>query len=154
MIKPFFTKSALRQFLTYVAMGGAATGVDWLSFYSFNMLLGLSYLSAVILSFSLGAVTNYFLNKFITFKDKTRQIVAQMGVYAFICVLSLLCSIGLMYALVEWAKLWPMLARIITTGIMLLLNFLVHKFVTYNQRTYMRLLNRSHKEEKRFDGGK
>ena len=136
---PFFTRSTFWQFSIYVLMGGMATSVDWLSFYFLNILWGLSYLLAVTLSFSLGAVTNYLLNKFITFKDKTRQIIAQIGVYSFICALSLLCSIGLMYALVEWVKLWPMLARILTTGIMLLINFLMHKFITYNQQVYLRM---------------
>jgi putative flippase GtrA len=130
-----------RQFTLYVVMGGTATGVDWLSFYFLNVIGGLSYLWAVVLSFSLGAVINYLLNKFITFKDQTRQIIAQIGVYCFICALSLLGSIFLMYVLVEWIRLWSMMARVVTSGIMLVLNFLVHKFITYNQQIYARLPN-------------
>ncbi len=117
-------------------MGGTATGIDWLSFYSLNVLGGFPYLLAVMLSFSLGAMINYLLNKFITFKDQTQQIIAQIGVYSLICALALLCSVVLMAVLVEWGKLWPMPARIITTGIMLVLNFLAHKFVTFNQQVY------------------
>jgi putative flippase GtrA len=131
----------VRQFTLYVLMGGMATGVDWLSFYSLNIIGGVSYLVAVILSFSLGAMINYLLNRFITFKDQTRQIIAQIGVYSFICVLSLLGSIILMYVLVEQVRLWPMAARMVTSGIMLVLNFLVHKFITYNQQIYARFTN-------------
>jgi putative flippase GtrA len=127
-----------RQFAIYVVMGGTATGADWLSFYSLNVLGGFSYLFAVVLSFSLGAMINYLLNKFITFKDQTPQIIAQIGVYSLICAIALLCSVLLMFVLIEWVKLWPMPARIVTTGIMLILNFLFHKFITYNQRFYAR----------------
>jgi len=137
-MKLFLNQSMVRQFAVYVVMGGTATGVDWLAFYALNVLGGFSYLFAVILSFSLGAMINFLLNKFITFKDQTPQIIAQIGVYSLICVIALLCSVLLMFVLVEWAKLWPMLARIVTTGIMLILNFLFHKFITYNQRFYAR----------------
>jgi putative flippase GtrA len=127
----------LLQFILYTAMGGLATGVDWFSFYLLNPVSGISYIPAVTVSFILGAITNYFLNKYLTFKDRTRQIVAQIGIYSVLCGFSLMCSIGLMYALVEWMKFWPMLARIFTTGIMLLLNFFMHKFITYNAQVYL-----------------
>ena len=135
----FLEKSTRRQFAFFVVMGGTATGVDWLSFYSLNVLGGFSYLFAVILSFSLGAIVNYLLNKFITFKDQTRQIITQIGVFSLICLVSLICSVLLMYALIEWVRLRPMLARIVTTGIMLFFNFIVHKSITFNQQTYRRL---------------
>jgi putative flippase GtrA len=122
-------------------MGGTATGADWLLFYFLNIIGGLSYMLAVILSFSLGALINYLLNKFITFRDQTRQIMTQIGVYGFICILSLLGSILLLYVLVEWVGLWSMTARMITTGIMLILNFLGHKFITFNQHAYTRFTN-------------
>ena len=137
-MKILFNQSTCRQFAVYTVMGGTATAVDWLSFYFLNIMGGFSYLFAVILSFSLGALINYLLNKFITFKDQTRQIIAQIGVYGFICALSLLGSIILMYVLVEWVRLWSMVARMVTSGIMLVLNFLVHKFITYNQQIYAR----------------
>jgi len=137
-MKLFLNQSMGRQFAIYVVMGGTATAVDWLSFYALNVLGGFSYLFAVMLSFSLGAMINFLLNKFITFKDQTPQIIAQIGVYSLICVIALLCSVLLMLVLIEWAKLRPMPARIVTTGIMLMLNFLVHKFITYNQQFYAR----------------
>jgi putative flippase GtrA len=136
-MKLLFNKSTFRQFAIYVVIGGTATGVDWLFFYFLNVRGGFSYLSAVVLSFSLGAMINYLLNKFITFKDQTRQIIAQIGLYGLICAIALVCSVLLMFVLVEWAKLWPMLARVVASGIMLLFNFLAHKYITYNQQVYL-----------------
>jgi putative flippase GtrA len=141
IVNLFVNKSMGRQFTLYVVMGGTATGVDWLSFYLLNVIGGLSYLWAVILSFFLGAMVNYLLNKFITFKDQTRQLMAQIGVYSFICALSLLVSIILMYVLVEGVRLWSMTARMVTTGIMLVLNFMVHRFITFNPQVYRRFTN-------------
>jgi putative flippase GtrA len=137
-MKLFLNKSMCRQFAFFVVMGGTATVVDWLSFYLLNVRGGFSYPLAVILSFSSGAMTNYLLNKFITFKDQTRQIITQIGVYSLICSVSLSCSVMLMYVLVEGVRQRPMPARIVTTGIMLFFNFFVHKSITFNQQTYRR----------------
>jgi putative flippase GtrA len=133
----------IRQLLVYILMGGTATGIDWLAFYTLNVVGDVSYLWAVTSSFTLGACCNYLLNKFITFRDQTRQILLQLGVYGVICVFSLMGSIFLMLVLVGWGGLWPMTARIITTGVMLALNFLFHKFFTYNPQLYDRLSNLS-----------
>lgn len=138
-MKPWVTPIVLRQFILYIVMGGTATGIDWLSFYGLNVMLKIPYLSAITVSFTLGCVTNFSLNKYLNFKDKTRQIWAQVAVYGLVSGFSLLCTAALMYVLVEWARLWPMFARILTTGIMVLINFSMHKFVTYNQRIYARL---------------
>ncbi len=123
----------------YLAMGGAATGLDWFSFYLLTANLGAGYLPAVSVSFTLGAALNYVLNKFLTFRDRTEQIFAQVGIYTLLCAFSLILSAGWMYLLVEKLNLSPMAARMVTTGIMLLVNFTLHKFLTYNSQLYLRL---------------
>jgi putative flippase GtrA len=45
-------------------------------------------------------------------------------------------SVILMTVEVELFKLAPMPARILTTGIMLFANYLMHKFMTFNPRLY------------------
>ena len=136
-------RALLRQFAVYTLVGAIATGVDWGSFYCFLTLLGLDYRIAVSLSFLLGATANYTLNRWITFQDKTRQIVAQVGVYTAVSLASLVMSVALMTAEVELLKMAPMPARILTTGIMLFANYLMHKFMTFNPRLYRGLGRRA-----------
>lgn len=128
----------LRQFFVYAAVGAVATAVDWGSFYACIHPLGIHYALAVVVSFLLGATTNYTLNRWITFRDRTRAIAAQVTVYAAVSLVSLLMSVGLMALGVEVVHLSPMGARIVTTGVMLLANFVMHKAMTFNPALYRR----------------
>jgi putative flippase GtrA len=120
-------------------MGGLATVVDWGMFALLNLRLGVDYRLSVATSFAMGVTTNYLLNKFLTFKDSTRQVGAQIAAYLLVCAISLLSSIGLMYLLVDLLRLFPMWARVLTTGLMLVANFFLNKHITFNQRVYGRL---------------
>ena len=135
-IAKLLSPQLIRQFLFYTVVGAVATAVDWGSFYGLNQVWGIDYKIAVSISFTLGATTNYILNKFLTFRDKTRQIAAQLGVYIGISLLSLVMSVGLMYLQVDIISVPPMAARIITTGVMLFANFFMHKFITFNRMLY------------------
>jgi len=126
----------VRQFVFYTGVGAVATGVDWGTFYIVNTWLGTDHKIAVTISFTLGATTNYTLNKILTFKDKTRQIVTQLGVYISISLLSLFFSVALMYLLVDVCGMHPMPGRMLTTLIMLFANFFMHKLVTFNKAIY------------------
>lgn len=131
-----------KQFLFYAFVGGIATFVDWGSFYLSNKILLLPYYVAVLISFTLGATTNYLLNKTITFKDKTKQVGAQLGIYITVSLLSLAITMGFMFVLVNIVKIDALPARILTTGIMLMGNFVMHKFLTFNKELYERLFNK------------
>jgi putative flippase GtrA len=136
-------QSLVSQFFIYAGVGATSTALDWAFFYVLNRLLGVSYLPAMAASFTLGAVSNYVLNKSFTFRDRTRQIIAQLGVYSAVCLFSLLCSGAMMYLLVERQSVPPMPARVLTTGLMLVVNFLMNKFLTYNAAIYRAVKTRS-----------
>ena len=126
-----------RQFIFYVFVGAIATVIDWGTFFGVNSFFKIDYRIAVGISFTLGATANYILNKIVTFRDKTKQIVTQVGIYIAVTVFSLFCSVILMHIQVEIFEITPMTARVITTGIMLFANFLMHKFITFNQKIYL-----------------
>jgi putative flippase GtrA len=132
-------RAIVRQFVGYAVAGGVATAVDWGSFYGFNTVLGFDYRLSVALSFTLGAITNYSINKTVIFKDHTRTIGTQIAIYIAVSLVSLACSVALMYIQVENIGLPPLIARVMTTGVMLVVNFIMHKFITFNQKVYQRL---------------
>ncbi len=132
----FFKPGVYRQAIFYTFVGAIATMVDWSSFYILNLLCKVDYKIAVSISFTVGSVVNYILNKKITFGDQTKQIAAQLSVFAILATISLLMSVVLMFVQVKLLGMLPMLARIVTTGIMLAVNFLMHKFITFNPQIY------------------
>jgi putative flippase GtrA len=131
------------QFFSYAFSGGIATLVDWSSFFLLSARAGYDYRIAVSISFTIGSLTNYLLNRLITFKDRTSTIALQLGIFAAICIISLFLSQLLMLVFIEAVELDPMMARILTTFNMLAINFVMHKFLTYNTNLYILIFNRS-----------
>jgi len=131
-----FKSGMFKQAIFYTFVGAIATAVDWSSFYILNLLCNVDYKVAVSVSFTLGSAVNYILNKKITFNDRTKQIAAQLSIFAIIGVISLLMSVFIMFVQVKLMGMLPMPARIVTTGIMLTVNFLMHKYITFNQKIY------------------
>ena len=131
-----FKLEVFKQVIFYTFVGAIATVVDWGSFYVLNLLCKVDYKIAVSISFTVGSAVNYILNKKITFNDRTKRIAAQLSVFAILAAISLLMSVFLMFVQVKLLGMLPMLARIVTTGIMLAVNFLMHKFITFNRKIY------------------
>jgi len=129
----------LRQFLVYTLVGAVATVVDWSVFYLMHDVASQHYRLSVTVSFILGSATNYTMNRWLTFQDKNRAYALQISVFTAVSLLSLLISIGIMTFMVELVLLQPMLARVLTTGTMLVANFTMHRSVTFNNVIYRRI---------------
>ena len=120
-----FKPGVFKQAVFYTFVGAIATAVDHGSFYVLNLLCTIDYKIAVSMSFTIGSVVNYILNKQITFNDRTKQIVTQLSVFTVLGIISLLMSVFLMFIQVKLMGMLAMPARIITTGIMLTVNFMM-----------------------------
>jgi len=124
------------EFLRYVIAGGFATIVDWATYYCMAIVFSFHYQFALIVAFSMGSAANYAANKFFTFKCKSKKIVGQVSVHFTISICSLIMSMGIMYLLIDFSGGNKMTGRIITTIIMLALNYLMHKYITFNKRVF------------------
>ena len=126
----------VRQFMKYLLMGGLATAADWGSFFILNQVCGFYYRGSLVASFLAGSFSNFALNKRFTFHDQTRRLLAQLSIYGVLIIVSFTCSYLLMSLQVDLLLVHPMIARMCTTGIMLVANFALNKFVTFNRRLF------------------
>ena len=117
--------------LLYMIFGGIATIIDWGSFALTHYSLGWHYSLSVLLSFSLGSITNFTLNKYLNFKNKSKRILLQSAIYLSIAMLVLIITLCFMAIFIDILNLPVMIARIITTAIVLFYNFLGHKYITF-----------------------
>jgi len=129
----FFVKV---RFLRYLIMGGIATLIDWSSFYILALILGIYYLLALAISFSLASIAHYTLNKLFTFRCKSKKIAKQFSVSFSISIISLILSSIIMFALVDLLLIQKMISRIMTTFIVLIANYSMHKYFTFNRRFF------------------
>ena len=127
----------VRQFISYFGVGGVSALVEWAAFFLFDSVLGIQYLLATVLAFILSTTTNWFLGRVFTFRDsayrdrKGREIALVFAVSA----IGLLFNLGLMYLFVTVLKmdtnLLKTVAKVLSTGIVFVWNFLARKLWIY-----------------------
>lgn len=141
--KLFFSES-IKQFLSYLVVGGTATAVEWILFWFFvyplrwdqnlgftaayilstfvNMILGrkLTFKNASVVHQSDSAVRNFLKETFLIY------LVAAVGCVLNILFLNFFTSVFHMNS---------MLAKVVTTGIMVIANYLARKLGIYREST-------------------
>lgn len=120
----------------YVIIGGIATIVDWSVFTVATLYLGLHYQVALVVAYFTAGTTHYIANKMITFKCQSKKVGSQVSLYLAVATSSLLLSMGVLGVLVSAFGMNKIAARIVTTLIMLLPNYLFHKHITFNKRIF------------------
>jgi len=124
------------EFFRYFLVGIAATTVDWGIFYFLAVMNNVFYQLALIVALSVGSLTNFLLNKVFTFRCKSRMLVQQMSVYIGVVVVSFATSSAIMFLFVDMLLLEKMLSRILTTFVMLVINYLLQKYITFNRKIF------------------
>lgn len=122
----------IKEFVKYTLVGGLSTLVDWLTFYIVSLQLHFHYNLAFLLAFSLGTSTHYMLNKKYTFKRKAFDLKKQVPMYALAVGLSFSSSFFVMNTLVSLGHLHLMVSKVVTTALMLAVNYVIHKYISFN----------------------
>ncbi len=132
----FFIRFANRHvtIVKFVISGGAAAATNLGLLYVFTDIFGVYYLVSACLSFLIAFFVSFFLQKYWTFRDKSRdRLYSQMAVYFITVFGGMLANAGLMYLSVEWLGIWYMLAQVIVGAVLAVANFLVYRFVVFKK---------------------
>ena len=131
-INEIFQKQDVRLFIGYVIFAGFATLVDLGLLYSLTEFFHIWYFYSALFANLAGMVTNYSLNKCLNFKNKSRKIIPQFGLFATVALIGIGLNQLILYSLVEFAKLWYMHAKFIAIFIVMFWSFYGHKKLTFN----------------------
>lgn len=138
MIKEIFSKAPNNdtrvQFLRYTCVGGIAFALD-LGVYAFAIYaLGIHYLVAAALGFLLGLATNYALSVMWVFSDrKFDNRLLEFALFACIGGIGIGITEVLLYVLVDLLGAGYIFARLITTGVVYIWNFMARKWGLFNK---------------------
>jgi len=126
--------SLRRQFLHFAAVGACGTLVQYLCLWIGVNIFASTPAVASGIGYLLGAVVNYLLNYFLTFKSGQPHRETAPRYYAMLAM-GWSINTGLMMLMAElW--LWPVfLAQVIATGIGLIFNFICSRFWVFQPRT-------------------
>jgi putative flippase GtrA len=118
-------------FFGYIIFGGIATLVDIGLLYCLTEYVNLWYFYSAFISYMTGMVANYSLNKYYNFKNQSKNILPQFGLFAAVALIGLGLNQVIIYSLVEFVGLWYILAKIISICIVVCWSFYGHKKFTF-----------------------
>ena len=133
------TSKGIKQFLSYFGVGGVSALVEWAVFSLLEYLLDMPYLLATILAFIFSTTTNWFLGRTFTFKESAYKDKKAKEIFLVFLVsaIGLGFNLLLMYLFVDVfgmnTNLLKTIAKIISTGIVFIWNFLSRKLWIYRE---------------------
>ena len=121
----------IKQFISYLFVGGGATIVEWVGFWIFDHCLHIQYLVATALAFFFSTFANWLFGRLLTFKNSDKNIILELLQIYLTSIIGLLFNLIIMYVLVSKFSFPDMLSKIVATGIVFFYNFLVRKLIIY-----------------------
>jgi dolichol-phosphate mannosyltransferase len=118
--------------MRYLFAGGLAFSTNLILLFIFIQYFHLWYLTASTLSFVISVIVSFTVQKFITFRDRTTNNVHyQIAKYVAIALFNVSANGGMMYALVDTAKIHYMLAQILSAGIIAVWSLAVYRYLIF-----------------------
>jgi putative flippase GtrA len=139
-IKSFMKLSTIvipSEFLVYFIIGGISTVIDWAIFWLLTSQMHAHYQIGLISAYSTASLFHYIANKFLTFDCQSKKIASQFSLYLVVMISSLICSMGVMSLLVNYLIPNKLYARMLTTVLILLPNYLLHKYITFSKKIFL-----------------
>ena len=113
-----------RNFVRFILVGGATTACQYIVLTLLVELLHTKADVASSIGYGVGAAVSYILNRFWTFKSDLSH-AQSLPRFIVMIGIGLLLSFALMHALVDFAGIYYLLAQVLTTGMVMLSNYLL-----------------------------
>lgn len=125
-----------RKFFKYLGVGTIATIADWAVFFVLIGTFDVLSMYAVAMSYFVGMVINFFLNKFYTFNNTYKKVHFQFLSFALVAVIGLGLTEVLLYVFTQYvfdspSDLVLMVSRVIVTFIVFVYNYIANKRTTF-----------------------
>lgn len=131
------------RLLKYSTVGVSGTFIDLLLLYILVDMYSYPVISSAIISFTIAATNNFIINQSWTFKDETeneleRRYHIKYIKFMIISVIGLCFTVMLMYLFHTVLFIWYILAKIMTSSMVLLWNYYANKNWTFKIRSEYR----------------
>jgi putative flippase GtrA len=129
-----------KRFLKFFSVGAVSAVIDLGLFFVLNQFFFIEWIYAFIFTFILVGAFNYLLNKSFTFKNTSEKLKTQFSVFLFIALIGFFLNLIIMFFLIEFTgisfefysfELWPTIARFIAMWCVVIVNYKMHKKITF-----------------------
>lgn len=122
----------LERFIKFAIVGTIGAGVDFGTLTALVELFHVNVYLANTVSFTAAVINNFILNSTWTFGDQPNKKPARQLVQFFIVsIIGYMINQTLLYAFIEFAGLWYLLAKAIATIVVLFWNFTANRLWTF-----------------------
>ena len=123
----------MRQFIKFAIVGFSSTIIDWGIYLILTRFLGIYYLMAKILSFSIAMINSYIWNRRWTFKSNDPQKLREFIKFLIIALVGVVLNTLIMYVAVDFIYLNDLYGLVFASGIVMFWNFGANKFYTFKE---------------------
>ncbi|MBM9537995.1 GtrA family protein [Desulfobulbus alkaliphilus] len=135
-----------KKYLKFLISGSLAAMTNLGALFVFHGLIHLPIVPAASLAFIMAYLVSFSLQKFWTFADSDRERIAgQMLIYFLVGVFGLILNAVGMYLLVEVFLVWYLLAQIIMSAGLAVMNFFIYRWIFRSRKAAIREDNRYRK---------
>ncbi|QCR18379.1 GtrA family protein [Agrococcus sp. SGAir0287] len=118
------------QFAKFLVVGGISFCVDYGLFLLLHTVLGVPYVLASTISFSISLVLNYVLTlKYVFVAQPGRSIAKEFALYVALNIVALGLNQLILFLSVELLGAWPEVGKLIATAVVLVYNFIARKML-------------------------
>ncbi len=120
------------KFIKFCLVGTLGLGIDFGCTFLMKEKLSLNRYLANSMGFSLAVVSNYFLNKYWTFKDTSPEIFLQAQQFTLIAIIGLLINNQILYLLHHRRRYNFYISKLGAIFVVVLWNFFANYFYTFS----------------------
>lgn len=132
----FFLLKLLNKYKTvvkFVFAGATATATHFFILFALTDIFHLWYIISTTFGYIGGFFVSFTLQKFWTFRDRSRRWRRQMFLYFLVSLTGLGINTAMMYILVDYFGLWYILAQLITVSFIAVGNFIVYRLIIFKK---------------------
>jgi putative flippase GtrA len=123
-----------KRLIKYLIAGGTAATTDLVLLFIFHDIVKINVIFSATLAFSIAFFVSFYLQKFWTFRDDSRdKMKQQMGVYFVVGAINVGINATGMNCLVNKLHIWYLLSQIIMGGSIALYSFAVYNFFIFKK---------------------
>lgn len=120
----------VRRVLRFVITGGSAALVNLAALYVFTDIFGVWYLASEVFAFIIAFAFSFVLQKYWVFQSREAyKIKRQLPLHFAVAGVNLLFNLILLYALVQYAHLWYLLAQFLANVLIAFVSFFAFRWI-------------------------
>jgi putative flippase GtrA len=144
MLDKILKNKNMRQFASYIIVGGVATLVEWGLFWLFFYPLKWNQNLAFTIAFILSTLANMLLGRLLTFKNskiinqsnnKKLNVIKETTLIYLVSIVGYIFNILLLNFFTGVFKINPMISKMLATGIVFFWNYLARKLGIYRDKS-------------------